>query len=130
MLHCGFTIFVLHHISLSWYTLLWRCVIVLSVAVDCSQLVTFALRPSCIRCRQNVRNMLWAVFTCAGAGKSLTFQFPPFTREHAFTVVVCPLIALLKEQVEKCQELGLDAMVGDFLEYHQFPWIMILNWIV
>ncbi|MEW5301248.1 MAG: hypothetical protein WDW38_009457 [Sanguina aurantia] len=45
-----------------------------------------------------------------GAGKSLTFQFPPFVREFAFTVVICPLIALLKEQVEKCQELGLDAM--------------------
>lgn len=51
-----------------------------------------------------------------GAGKSLPFQFPPFVREYAFTVVICPLIALLKEQVEKCQELGLDAMVSTLLE--------------
>lgn len=26
------------------------------------------------------------------AGKSLTFQFPPFTRPHAFTVVISPLL--------------------------------------
>jgi superfamily II DNA helicase RecQ len=33
------------------------------------------------------------------AGKSVTFQLPPFTRDHAFTVVVSPLISLAKDQV-------------------------------
>lgn len=35
-----------------------------------------------------------------GAGKSLTFQFPPFARSKpSFTVVISPLIALAKDQV-------------------------------
>lgn len=32
----------------------------------------------------------------AGGGKSITFQLPALTTEHAVTVVVCPLLALAK----------------------------------
>lgn len=44
-----------------------------------------------------------------GAGKSLIFQLPPFTRTHMFSVVVCPLIALVKDQVSKCAEKDIEA---------------------
>ncbi|KAG2494946.1 hypothetical protein HYH03_006881 [Edaphochlamys debaryana] len=42
-------------------------------------------------------------------GKSICFQLPPFCRSSGFTVVVCPLIALAKDQVAKCEERGIEA---------------------
>lgn len=51
-----------------------------------------------------------ALLTCAGAGKSLCFQLPPLlsTHENVFTVVIGPLLALMKEQVMRCLELGIE----------------------
>eukprot|EP00198_Chlamydomonas_reinhardtii_P006565 XP_001695901.1 predicted protein [Chlamydomonas reinhardtii] len=44
-----------------------------------------------------------------GGGKSVAFQLPCHTRAHGFTVVVCPLLALAKDQVDKCEERGIYA---------------------
>lgn len=46
-----------------------------------------------------------------GAGKSLTFQFPPHMRDPAFTVVISPLLALMKDQMEKCLDRGVEAVM-------------------
>ncbi|GIL53905.1 hypothetical protein Vafri_9495 [Volvox africanus] len=44
-----------------------------------------------------------------GGGKSVCFQLPCHLRSCGFTVVVCPLIALAKDQVERCDERGIYA---------------------
>eukprot|EP00983_Pelagomonas_calceolata_P074573 1152609-Pelagomonas_calceolata.AAC.1 len=55
--------------------------------------------------RETVRtqdsSVTWLILTagCCIAQASLTFQFPPHTRNAAFTVVIGPIIALMKEQV-------------------------------
>ena len=46
---------------------------------------------------------------CVGGGKSLAFQLPCLTQEHGFTVVVSPLIALAKDQVNACLDRGIEA---------------------
>ena len=46
---------------------------------------------------------------CAGGGKSLAFQLPCLTHDHGFTVVVSPLIALAKDQVNACVDRGIEA---------------------
>ncbi|GFR47815.1 hypothetical protein Agub_g9592, partial [Astrephomene gubernaculifera] len=44
-----------------------------------------------------------------GGGKSVCFQLPCHARDYGFTVVICPLIALAKDQVDKCDERGIYA---------------------
>jgi ATP-dependent DNA helicase RecQ len=43
-----------------------------------------------------------------GSGKSLCFQLPPIVRER-LTLVVSPLIALMRDQVAQLRELGVEA---------------------
>ncbi len=43
-----------------------------------------------------------------GSGKSLCFQLPPIVRE-GLTLVVSPLIALMRDQVAQLRELGVEA---------------------
>ncbi|GFH09887.1 uncharacterized protein HaLaN_05112, partial [Haematococcus lacustris] len=43
--------------------------------------------------------------------QSLTFQFPPHMRDPAFTVVISPLLALMKDQMEKCLDRGVEAVM-------------------
>jgi ATP-dependent DNA helicase RecQ len=44
-----------------------------------------------------------------GSGKSLVFQLPAVLL-HGLTVVVSPLIALMKDQTDKLDEIGVDAL--------------------
>lgn len=45
----------------------------------------------------------------AGGGKSLAFQLPCLMQEYAMTVVISPLIALAKDQVDSCLDRGIEA---------------------
>ena len=44
-----------------------------------------------------------------GGGKSLCFQLPAIMRSTGLTIVVSPLIALMKDQVDQLQEAGVAA---------------------
>ncbi len=44
-----------------------------------------------------------------GAGKSLLYQLPTMAREDGFCIVVTPLIALMKDQVDKLRARGISA---------------------
>lgn len=46
-----------------------------------------------------------------GGGKSLCFQLPPLAKDAGFTVVISPLIALARDQVNRCQDSDIDAEV-------------------
>ncbi|KAF6265510.1 P-loop containing nucleoside triphosphate hydrolase protein [Scenedesmus sp. NREL 46B-D3] len=46
-----------------------------------------------------------------GGGKSMTFQLPALAKGNCFTVIVGPLIALARDQVDACLDLGIDARV-------------------
>ncbi len=45
-----------------------------------------------------------------GAGKSLLYQLPTMAREDGFCIVVTPLIALMKDQVDKLRARGISAV--------------------
>lgn len=45
-----------------------------------------------------------------GAGKSLLYQLPTMAREDGFCIVVTPLIALMKDQVDKLRARGIPAV--------------------
>jgi ATP-dependent DNA helicase RecQ len=45
-----------------------------------------------------------------GAGKSLLYQLPTMAREDGFCVVVTPLIALMKDQVDRLRSRGISAV--------------------
>ncbi|OSD07357.1 ATP-dependent DNA helicase [Trametes coccinea BRFM310] len=47
------------------------------------------------------------VIAPTGMGKSLCFQIPAIAANHGVTVVVSPLLALMKNQVTKLRELGV-----------------------
>ena len=46
-------------------------------------------------------------------GKSLLYQIPAITNSHKLTVVIEPLLALVHDQVEKLQSLGISAVSLD-----------------
>jgi ATP-dependent DNA helicase RecQ len=45
-----------------------------------------------------------------GAGKSLIYQLPTMARDDGFCIVVTPLIALMKDQVDKLRARGISAL--------------------
>jgi ATP-dependent DNA helicase RecQ len=45
-----------------------------------------------------------------GAGKSLIYQLPTMVRDDGFCIVVTPLIALMKDQVDKLRARGISAL--------------------
>ncbi len=45
-----------------------------------------------------------------GAGKSLLYQLPTMARKDGFCIVVTPLIALMKDQVDKLRARGISAV--------------------
>jgi ATP-dependent DNA helicase RecQ len=45
-----------------------------------------------------------------GAGKSLIYQLPTIAQEEGFCIVVTPLIALMKDQVDKLRARGISAV--------------------
>ena len=45
-----------------------------------------------------------------GSGKSLTFQLPSFLlRSHGTTIIISPLLSLIRDQVQKLQQQGISA---------------------
>ncbi|MCC0178776.1 DNA helicase RecQ [Waterburya agarophytonicola K14] len=54
-----------------------------------------------------------------GGGKSLCFQLPALIR-NGITIVVCPLIALMQDQVDSLQDNGINAVyLNSSLEYEE-----------
>ena len=58
--------------------------------------------------RQGGRDTLSLMPT--GAGKSLVYQLPTMARDDGFCIVVTPLIALMKDQVDKLRAKGISAV--------------------
>ncbi|KAF8586288.1 ATP-dependent DNA helicase [Ramaria rubella] len=50
------------------------------------------------------------VIAPTGLGKSLCFQVPAIADEHGITIVVSPLLALMKNQVDKLRELDVSVV--------------------
>lgn len=43
----------------------------------------------------------------SGAGKSLCYQLPAAMADHQITIVFSPLIALMKDQIDKANQKGI-----------------------
>lgn len=72
-----------------------------------------ALRPlqeEAIRCNLDGRDSLLVMPT--GGGKSLTYQLPPLIA-GSLDLVVSPLVALMKDQVDGLREAGISAVAYD-----------------
>jgi ATP-dependent DNA helicase RecQ len=84
-----------------------------TAAVDRSLRGTFGLAELRPGQAEVIRSVLQGRDTLAimptGAGKSLCYQLPALHLE-GITVIVSPLISLMKDQTDKLQELGLDAL--------------------
>eukprot|EP01048_Picozoa_sp_COSAG05_P002067 COSAG05_NODE_77_length_21410_cov_1079.308573_5_plen_366_part_00 len=50
------------------------------------------------------------VVSGTGSGKSVCFQLPPLLREGAVSIVVSPLIALMRDQCEQLQRRGVQSL--------------------
>ncbi len=55
------------------------------------------------------------VLMATGGGKSVIYQLPALVLDRGFTVVVSPLLALARDQVEACLERNIDAAAWNSL---------------
>ena len=68
------------------------------------------LQEEAIRCNLAGQDSLLVMPT--GGGKSLTYQLPPLVAE-SLDIVVSPLVALMKDQVDGLREAGISAIAFD-----------------
>ncbi|WOO84796.1 ATP-dependent DNA helicase Q5 [Vanrija pseudolonga] len=61
-------------------------------------------------CAYALRGCDLLVVAPTGLGKSVCFQVPAVTIEYGITIVVSPLLALMRDQVSSLQQKGIDAV--------------------